>query len=423
MKLRTLITTGVSRSIVALGGLAFTAAVGRLFGAEMLGLFVYANSLALLLVMLARFGGDRDLIKFVSINRQAGRAADRLARLRTACFVSILLAGLAVAGLTFVPLLGDPPSRRLETLAMLAPAIPFLTWMWLNAGFLKGLSYPQLGTLFENGGVLAISALLLVIAAGTGVTTDLRLLVMLYIGAGALSWALSLGSVLLLNRRDVGAKAVKTHKAGSQTRSRLEFTMIDITNFLISSGSFIVGAMVLMDRDLGLLRGAERVTLLVAFVIGVTNAIVAPRIARSFAAGDTAALVAAGRWAVRWNALLAAPVFLFCIAMPDLFIELLGPDFAGIAPLIRIMAVGQLINVLSGPCAMYLAMTEHAGMAVKINAASLVVSVALYLVLSSLFGATGFALAYTLSIVFRNVAMLLAVRHRLRIWYLPRFGF
>jgi len=421
--LRTLALTGVSRSIAAFGGLAFTAMVGRMFGADTLGLFVFTNAIVLLLVMLTKFGGDRDLLKFIAIHRENVWSSDRMARLGSACLLSTGLAVMAALALAFMPtLLGYPPSPRLDTLAMLAPAIPFMTWMALNAGFLKGLSYPHLGTLFENGGVFALSALMLMLAGAANRTADLQTLIVLYIGAGIMAWVISLGLVFFLNRRSVdpGEVKEKKHKANAQARSNIQFTMIDITNFLISSGSFIIGALVLTDRDLGLLRGAERITLLIAFVINVTNIIVAPRIARSFADGSQTALVNAGRWAVRWNAYLATPIFLFCVIWPDPLIDLLGPDFAGIGPLIRIMAFGQLVNVLSGPCAMYLSMTEHATLTVKINLIALVISVILYITLSSLFGMTGFAIAYAASIILRNAMMLAAVRSRLQIWYLPR---
>ncbi len=417
LNFKSLFLTGCSRTFAALGGLIFTAAVGRLLGAEALGLFVFANSIILLLVMAARFGGDRDLIKFASIHREIQWSQERVTRLAKAYLISSAIAAIAVISLLLISLVAET-SPRGKMLAMLAPAILLMSWMWLNAGFLKGMSYPHIGTLFENGGVLAISTAILLLAALT-FELELSVLVKSYIAAGAIAWAASFAAVLLVNRRPTGEEENKPRQSAIHERSNFSYTMIDMTNFLMASGSFIIGGSVLADHDIGLLRGAERVSLLVAFVMSVTNVIVAPRLARSFADGNHDQLVSASQWAVKWNAILAMPIFLICMLYPTIFVRLLGPEFAGIEPLIQIMAAGQLVNGLVGPGALILVMTDHAKLAARINVISLTFSAILYLLLSSFFGIVGFAMAFFLSILFKNALMLAAVKKKLQIWYLP----
>lgn len=418
--LRLLILTGLSRVISALGGLVFTIAVGRIFGAEVLGQFVFANSIVLLLVMAAKFGGDRDLIKFNAIHWEASWSALRLARLRRACLISACISMIAITVLWIVAALIDEP--RTSMLVVLAPAVFFMSWMWLNAGFLKGMSYPHIGTLFENGIVSAVAAIILFFCALGAISTETTLTAS-YVTAGLLVWTISLVAVLFVNHRVSDDIAVGQAKAVHVERSGLAFAMIDMTNFLISSGSFIVGAFVLTSHEIGLLRGAERASVLIVFILSVTNVIVAPRIARSFASANHDQLVSAGQWAVRWNVILASPVVVICMVYPSIFVEMFGPEFSGIEPFIRIMGAGHLINVVSGPCAMLLAMTDYAALAVRINIISLAISMALYIIFSTLYGPTGFAVAYAVSIVVRNGLMLVAVKTKLRLWYLPRFGF
>lgn len=418
---RTLVLTGISRIISALGGLGFTIVIGRLFGAEALGTFVFANTIVLLLVMIAKFGGDRDLIKFSAVHPGPEWSSSRQSRLGSYYLISGAIAVSAIAALSILPSYSDRLTpERTATLAALSLVIPLMSWMWLNAGFIKGLSYPHIGTLFENGGVFAMSALILLGAASFGVASTMTGLVNSYIiGAGA-AWALSLCIALWLNQRSRKPKDDRDLKAG-HTRTNLQFVMLDVTNFLMTSGAFIVGGLLLIDEDLGVLRGAERSALLIAFVISVTNVIVAPKIARNFARNDREALRKTGRWAVTINTIFATPLLMVCLIYPQIFTMIFGADFDGIEQPLRIMATAQFFNVIAGPCGVFLAMTAHANTALKINVGVMILSMMLYVILITSLGPIGFALAYCLSLFIKNLVMLGAVRKYLGFWYLPGF--
>ena len=420
---QTLFLTSISRVIAALGGLLFTVIISQKLGSAVVGAFTFSSSCTLLLVMVARMGGDRGLVKFSSIHTGPEWSKARMHQMRRCYAVSVFLSLLIILGVLLFIGTSSPPSPRLQAFTALALAIPFVSLMWLNAGFIKGMFKPHVGSLFENGGLFALSGLMFLIIGWLGYTLDMVTLVISFVLAGIVAWLLSLWCVFFFNRRSKRNDVQRSINYKNTKHGNFQFALIDITNFLMAAGSFIVGGLILSDFDLGLLRGAERGTLLVGFVLSITNAIVAPRIARSFANGDHADLLLIGQWAVKWNALLALPLFLICILYPEIFTWLFGRDFEGIEKFIRIMVIGQIVNVLSGPCGMFLSMTAYAGIVLKINFFTMLASMTFYVVFCHLFGPTGFAIAYTLSIILKNGTMLLALKQKLNLWYLPILGY
>jgi O-antigen/teichoic acid export membrane protein len=77
----------------------------------------------------------------------------------------------------------------------------------------------------------------------------------------------------------------------------------------------------------------------------------------------------------RWVATFGFPVLAALIVMPEFFARLLGgPDAAGAASIIPLLAIGNLFYVGTGPCGNLLSMTGRPGL----NLVNSIVSVALY---------------------------------------------
>jgi O-antigen/teichoic acid export membrane protein len=147
------------------------------------------------------------------------------------------------------------------------------------------------------------------------------------------------------------------------------------------------------DREVGLfgialsLQGAGTV-----FLTGIV-AIWAPIVTDLYERHELAQLESLYRTVNRWVATFSFPIFAALILEPDLFVSLLGgPRAVDAAPLVAILAAGNLVFVGTGPSSLLLSMTGRTG----INFANSIVAVVAYVGLGVLlvrsYGAIGIAL-------------------------------
>jgi O-antigen/teichoic acid export membrane protein len=63
------------------------------------------------------------------------------------------------------------------------------------------------------------------------------------------------------------------------------------------------------------------------------------------------------RRAILWSTLGVVPLAAVMLLVPQFLLGLFGPGFRAGAPILRILAIGQLVNGLTGPCGFSLLMT------------------------------------------------------------------
>lgn len=126
------------------------------------------------------------------------------------------------------------------------------------------------------------------------------------------------------------------------------------------------------------------------FLSGIVN-IWAPVVSDLYERGDLARLGTLYQTITRWIATFAFPISAAMILEPDLFLIFFGPDASSAAPVIAVLALGNLFYSGTGPTGYVLSMTGRPG----INFLNSVVGVALYTALGFVFvpkyGALGMA--------------------------------
>ncbi len=127
------------------------------------------------------------------------------------------------------------------------------------------------------------------------------------------------------------------------------------------------------------------------FLGGIVN-IWAPVVSDLHAQGEIARLGSLYQTINRWIATFSFPVFAALMIMPDVFVGLFaGPKGAGAAPIVAILAIGNLVYTGTGPTGYVISMTGRPG----VNFVNSAVSVALYIALGAVvvpeYGAVGMA--------------------------------
>jgi O-antigen/teichoic acid export membrane protein len=114
------------------------------------------------------------------------------------------------------------------------------------------------------------------------------------------------------------------------------------------------------------------------FLSGIVN-IWAPVVSDLYEKGEIARLDALYKTVTRWVVTFAFPVYAALILEPDAFVVFFGSGAADAAPIVAIIAVGNLFYAGTGPTGYVISMTGRPG----INFANSVVAVALYVVLGA----------------------------------------
>lgn len=422
---RSLIRTFVARSIAALGALVLLLVVGRLYGPHGVGIFALAQSFLLGAGILARAGMSNALMRFVGKDHNSPNV---LLYLRWAVVRGLLISLLAMVALWFSRNLFEDlfDAENLSTVLVgVAIAVPAYSFGLLLAGFFKGIRMPATACLLENGSVALLAGLCIFLLAKLQAFNELAIVGYAYALA---AWVVALQGafqVWLWCRRQPWWRHF-SDSAPSEGITRSHFRATSRAFFAVNLAAFmqqVLGVMIagwLLDSaDLGLFKSSQQIGLLIAFILIVINAIFPPRFAALHHKGDMAALQRLARQGASLAIILASPMLLVCLIAPGWALGWFGEEFSAGAPLLRIIALAQLVNVATGSVGFLLSMTGHEtlmrNIALICNAAGLLG----FLVLIPYFGALGAAVALAFILVVQNLTAMCFVWLKLGIWTLP----
>jgi O-antigen/teichoic acid export membrane protein len=120
----------------------------------------------------------------------------------------------------------------------------------------------------------------------------------------------------------------------------------------------IVGTLGTPDQVAGYVI-ADRIVFLLAFAQGAINVIVTPMVAEQFHSGRNDLVQRSVSIAVRVSFLGALPVAIAMLAFPTEILSIFGPAYTAFSPVLRILVIGQLINVFAGAVGPLLTVTGH----------------------------------------------------------------
>lgn len=423
---RALVRTFMARAVSAFGALGLVVVVGQLYGPKGVGVYALAQSILLGSGILARRGMDNALMRFVGRDAQSPMIWHYLywAGLRSLWIGIPLVLLVVLFRLQIESFFAMPDLANL--LIGFGMAIPFYTWSFLLAGFFKGIRRPAAAALQENG------AIALVAGGGLGLLSllyqeryedplNLRMLGWVYLAAAIIvSIQGSIQAFLWLRKRPIVKGWMLSSRDIIDFRgASLSFFVMGMASFMQTVLSVVIAAKFLDAIELGLFKSAQQIAISVIFVLTVINAIYPPRFAALYHNGEMGTLSEVARHAALLGLVLASPMLVICLLFPELILSFLGDGFDLAAPLLRIIALAQLVNVATGSVGFLLNMTGHDR--VMRNIALICNSLGLlgFLLLTSALGALGTALALAFVLVAQNVVALVLVWTKLGIWTVP----
>ena len=180
------------------------------------------------------------------------------------------------------------------------------------------------------------------------------------------------------------------------------------------SGQLVSGAY-LPPEELAFLAVAQRTALLTSFILIAVNLVVAPKYAALYKQGKYEKLKDIAVQSTRLMVLFALPVIGFMLIFPEWLMSLFGEQYKSGANLLRILALGQFVNVITGSVVYLLTMSGHERDLRNIVFISGPMAVLLAVILVPLFGVTGAAVSTAVALATQNLLAVFMVKKRIGI--------
>jgi O-antigen/teichoic acid export membrane protein len=382
--------------------------LARSLGITEVGRYAQCYAVLSLLNLLSLSGFRAGLTRFVAVGLADGSAAAIRGTVRLGLGItfgsSVLIGGaLAVAAPRLAAALHDPQlTTGLRLMALTLPATAVCeAALSATRGWRTQRPHTLIGQLYEPAARLIGTALAL--GLGAGLTGTYWALVVAAWSAAALAIA----ALWRMLRRVAPADPVY------RPRELFRFSTVSWVSSLSSTGLIWVDTLMLGlfgDGEIGVYNVATRLVTVAIFVLAPINAAFGPYLAYLHHQGRLEEVRRIYAAATGWVVRLSVPAFVALLVFPHGLLQIFGGDFATGAAVTVILAVGQLVNVVTGPCGTVLNMSGRVAVNMYDNLAALALNILLNLWLIPAYGIIGAAVSWAVSLAAVNIARVLQVR-------------
>lgn len=413
-------TAFVIRILGTAFGFLFNLMLARLLGAQGAGVYFLAFTLAMIASVLGRLGLDNAVLRYVAAGVSRGRWEQVAGVSRQGVLLALGASALAAVALY---ILSEPLALHVfaepalvEALQLMAFSVVPFSLLTLYAEMLKGLKRTGEASAIQSLAVplFSITALLgMAAVAAAGV----RHAAAAYVAATAVTLFMA---VWLWRRATPRLRGVQ----GAFDRRQLIDTSLPLLwvsamAFVLTWTDTLLIGVFLQSEAVGLYSVAARVALLTSFVLVAVNAIAAPKFAALYEAREMHALGRLARRSALLMTLAASPLLVVLLVWPEWVLWLFGDEFTQASSALRLLAVGQFVNVLTGSVGYLLMMTGHERLMRNTVIVAALLNILLNVTLIPLWGIDGAALATALSVSAMNLLAAWYVFARLSIVTLP----
>ncbi len=377
--------------------------ISRRLGAAALGVVTLATQFAFVAGAATRFGMDMASVRLVAIDvgrGEPGRVRGILAR---ASGIAAVLSGVvAVAVFLAAPSLarafGSPVVGRTAFQAA-ALALPFVALCQVYLGGTRGLKIMR-HTLFIYWAGQPVAWIVLLIG-GWAAASTIGVTTVAYAG----SWILATVAAWFVWRRETAGFPSTPAKPG-ELRELLGYgaprAPAALLGQLLFWTDYFVASRYVTSQTLGVYAAAVRVSqALVLFLIAV-NYMFSPFVADLHERGERGRLDALYKALTRWIVAGSLPILLTLLVLPGPVLLVFGGSFAKGTTALRILLIGQTVNVATGSVGFILIMVGRTGWDLLVYLGSFVLDLALAVLLVPHLGTTGAAVAQAVTLAASN---------------------
>ncbi len=401
-------------------GLAFgfNVVLGRTLGAEAAGVYFLALSTATIAAVIGRVGLDNTLVRFIAANVSIDNWSavkgvyQKAVLIGFVCSAAVALA-LGLGADQLAQALFSDPDMATPIRLMALVVVP------LALGILYSQALRGLSRIRDSLLVLSVLPMFFVLVgtAALAAAWDVEGAIIAYLVAVIL--ALIYGWVTW--RR--ASLPMRSLPADFSTRDLLKSSLPLFGGSLLNlvtlwSSTLMLG--IWEDKDaVGVFAVAARTAALISFVLVAVNAVAAPKFAALYRKGEMTALDHTARHSTLLVTVLAAPAFLLFMLCSTFVMALFGSDFSHGGEVLRVLAIGQFVNVATGSVAFLLMMCGYEQLTRNNQFVAACLVLALNALLIPSYGAMGAAVATTAALIVQNMLAAYFVWRKLGIITVP----
>lgn len=393
-------------AIYVVASFATSVLISRVLGAAALGLVTLATQFAFVTGAAARFGMDVAAVRRVAIDvggGQAGRVRGVMARAAVIAGAASVIGALLVffgSGLlarTFGA--SGPSGQGREAFQYAALALPFVAISQVYLGGTQGLKIMRYTVaIYWAGQPLAWIALM-------GLTWAVSKTAGVSVLAYALSWILATVAAWFVWERETRSLDALPAEPGELRRlarygaPRAPAALL--AQLLFWTDFFVVSRYV-TKADLGVYAAAVRIAqALVLFLVAV-NYMFSPFVADLHARGERDRLDSLYKALTRWVVAGSLPILLVLVILPGPVLSIFGAKFDSGSTALRILLIGQFVNVATGSVGYILIMVGRTGWDLVVYVGSFALDLVAALLLSPHLHTGGAATAQALTLAVSN---------------------
>lgn len=379
------------------GRVGITFLIAQALGAQGLGIYTLAFATVQALSMLATNGQDTGLVRFASPahhlqNRAQVRALVDAGVMTTGLFS--LLAFVAMVLIFPFVAASAPDVLRLGFVFGLAIFPGVLSTMVGTFGLACGRNIARALPDKVIGSLVQIILTFVTLRLGLGLWG----IALAFVGNSVASLCASLLIVWDLYPRTVPAASRR-----SAARTMLGYSWkLGLSNaagyVLLNAALFILGFV--NASQAGVYAAASRLTFPGLVFFESFGAVFAPHAARKL---HDPSLKQDLQRVTNWMIVCSAPIFILLFVFADVWMNLLGPEFAAGALVLRVMALAQMINMLTGGASVLVGIANRPGLKVINTIVAWGLNLVLVLLLAPQLGALGAAYSYIAAVLVIDV--------------------
>lgn len=399
-------------------GFGFNLLMARLLGAHGTGIYYLSLTVITTASVFGRLGLGNALLRFVAdhADRQnwSGVAGVYRQGIRVAVAASTVATGVVILAAPWIARQVFSEPALTTPLRLMAFSIWPLSLANIYAELLRALKRVRDTMFIQAVGIPLISLAVLGVIGGTFQALGAA---MAYL-AGTLG-VLGFGYVMWRKSTPHIRRVRGTFDTRLLIATGIPLFWISLLHIVMEmADTALLGIWVASDR-VGIYGVAMRAASMTSFILMAINTIVAPKFAALYAQGEHRSLGSLARNAAKLTTLLASPMLLLFILVPETIMGLFGQEFVGGARPLTILAFGQFVNVACGSVGYLLMMTGHEKAMRNNLLFSAILKIGLNILLITQMGIIGAALATAISIAFMNLFAAYLVYRKLSIFTLP----
>lgn len=171
----------------------------------------------------------------------------------------------------------------------------------------------------------------------------------------------------------------------SKYQQLIPFFSMLLVDMLIAHFPILFAAKYFDPNEVAYFSVANRCATLISFILTAVNLVIVPKLTESFHLGDIREVKKLTRFSVRLMLLGALPLFLIFTIFPEHLLLLFGSSYKEASNLLLILAIGQMVNVLTGSVGYLLMMGGHSKTQAKIKFVAAFILILLLIVLTNLY--------------------------------------